>query len=58
MNQDEADDAFLYGETDTGATGQTAPSAGVPLPSADQDMEQASEGEVEDEEDEDESDSV
>ena len=55
MNQEEDEDAFLYGETTQPATskqpGQSAP--------VDQEMEPASEeGEVDDEEDEEESDSV
>lgn len=55
MNQEEDEDAFLYGDTTEPATSKPSGSSAP----ADQEMEPASEeGEVDDEEEEDESDSV
>ena len=60
MNQDEDEDAFLYGDVPLGTTAQvSALPVGAQPKIVDHDMEQASEGEVEDEEaEEDDDDSV
>jgi hypothetical protein len=57
MNQEDDEDAFLYGDAPPPTVSQSAESAGEPPKNVNSDIELVSEGEVEDEE-EDESDSV
>jgi hypothetical protein len=57
MNQDEDEDAFLYGDTAQAPASTSRPSA-APTGTVDQEMEQASEGEIDEEEEEDDDDSV